>query len=146
MKGQIHNHPNANSNGFAKNPENINRKGRGTSIRKRLKEMVGNESGVFFPKEKIIEINEDGVIIDLPSDEALAARLIQIATGKSKDSLQALKLLMEQVDGKPQQTRTIKYEFNLDNFDPSLLNESQRKQFLELMKMGTGQIPNKENL
>ena len=84
-------------------------------------------------------MSEEGVLIDLANDEALAARLIQMATGNSKDSLKALQIVLEQVDGKPPQTRTIKYAFNLEDFDASLLSEKEVEQFAYLLSKGMGE-------
>jgi hypothetical protein len=85
MKGQIHKHPKANSNGFDKNPSNINRTGQNrsilSSIKKRLYQDGPNQYVRIDEAEIIDEENQPtgkkvNVLVRLPSDEAIAMHYI----------------------------------------------------------------------
>ena len=78
--------PKANSNGFAKNPQNINRRGRPVSLVKKLRKKLLDEPDI--------------------ADE-LINTLIGIAKNplnKDSEKLNAIKELFDRVDGKPIQT------------------------------------------
>jgi len=95
----------AKGQGFKENPQNINKKGRTVSIRKQLKELLATKGKLKIPKENIISIEEDGsVIIKMPTEMQLAMKLKQIAmSGKNNNTLKAIQMIMEQIDGKPKQ-------------------------------------------
>lgn len=85
MKGQIHKHPKANTNGFDKNPQNINRSGHNrsilSSIKKRLYQDGPNQFIRIDDAEIINENNQPtgkkvNVLVKLPSDEAIAMHYI----------------------------------------------------------------------
>lgn len=95
---------NANTNGFKENPDNINKKGRGISIRQTLRELLEKKGEFFIPKEQIINITDDGVTILIPDDVKLALTLTNWAVSKKGyDSLKAIQLIIEHIDGKPNQ-------------------------------------------
>lgn len=104
-KGKIHEHPNANTNGFDKNPQNRG-KGRNPSIKNQLKDLMSSEGGVTIPETQVKKINEDGsVVIKMPTQMQLAMKLVSWAMGKKgNDSIKAIQMIMEQLDGKPKQT------------------------------------------
>ena len=104
---KIHEHPNANSNGFDKRPQDATRGGRKPSIRTQLEAALENDGGgITIPTKQITKRHEDGsVTIQLPTSEQMALRLIYWAMSKKgTDSLKAIQMIMDQIDGKPTQT------------------------------------------
>ena len=104
-KNNIHNSPNANTNGFDKNKNNINKEGRPVSIRNQIKDLLENEGNLTIPPSQIVNINEDGsVTVKVPTQTQIALKLQGWAMSKKgNDSLKAIQMIMEQVDGKPLQ-------------------------------------------
>lgn len=94
-----------NTNGLAENPQNINRAGRPISIKRQLKEMLNADGSITIIKEQIKSINEDGsVTIEIPTQNQLATKLLSWAlSDNSRESIKAIQMIMEQVDGKPKQ-------------------------------------------
>ncbi len=96
-----------NTNGFDKNPENINRKGRTISIKKQLKEILLNEGEFPIPATSLIrETEKDGkkyYVFKIPTQYALAMKLVSLAMSAKSNSFNSLKLLLETFDGKPKQ-------------------------------------------
>lgn len=101
----IQNSPNANTNGFDKNPQNINTKGRKVSIRAQLKDLLESEGNVTMPANQVVKVNDDGsVVLKLPTQMQMAMKLSSWAMSKKgNDSLKAIQMIMEQIDGKPKQ-------------------------------------------
>ena len=101
-KGKIK--PEDNTNGFQKNPQNINKKGTPISIKNQLKELLLNEGELPIPASSLIkEIEKDGIkyyIFKIPTQNALAMRLLSIAMSKNTSGFNALKLLLETFDGR----------------------------------------------
>ena len=120
-KGKIHEHPNVNTNGFDKNPQNINRKGAPLSFKKRYRELYQESNGVIWVPEKIvlhrtrkekvkddkgktkeIEINEVG--LPLSKQEQVITKLDRLmANATDSVALRAIQFIWEQIDGKPKQ-------------------------------------------
>lgn len=94
-----------NTNGFDKNPENINRKGQPVSIRNQLKRLLEQEGKITIPANQVHEVKDDGsVVLILPTQDQLAMKLISWALSKKGvDSIKAIQMVMEQIDGKPKQ-------------------------------------------
>lgn len=127
--------PEDNTNGFDKNPQNINRNGRPPSIRKQIKELLKKSGEIKIPKEQVVTKHQDGsVTINVPNDLKIAMKLEQWAmSGKERASLNAIKIMVEQTDGAPVQTQTI-----IDpGLDLSLLNLDERKVYLSLVRKAT---------
>lgn len=80
--------------------------GRPVSIRNQLKDLLEAEGNVTMPANQVVKINEDGsVILKLPTQMQLAMKLSSWAMSKrGNDSLKAIQMIMEQIDGKPNQT------------------------------------------
>ncbi len=129
MKGKIHKHPKANSNGFDKNPDNINKEGRPASIRKQLKKILSNNGSLTIPKDEVLQTHPDGsVSIQVPTQMQMALHLCEWAMSeKGNESLKALQMVIEQIDGKPKQ------EINqtTTNRDISEEEEKEYRAFLE---------------
>ena len=99
----IHKEPKANTNGFDKNPQNIGNKK--PSIKKQLLELLENDGELKIDAGKVLRIEDDGsIIIKLTTQMQLAMKLQDWALSKKGiDSLKAIQMIMEQVDGKPKQ-------------------------------------------
>ena len=118
-KNKIHEHPKANSNGFANNKENINKEGRPVSIKTQVKDLLESEGNLTVPANQVVTINDDGsVVMKVPTQMQIAMKLQSWAMSKKGgDSLKAIQMIMEQVDGKPKDSLeiegTLKGEFNI---------------------------------
>ncbi len=85
--------------------------GRKPSIRNQLKELLEKEGKIKIDAKQVVSIEDDGsVIIKLPTQMQLAMKLQQWALSKKgNDSIKAIQMIMEQIDGKPKQ------EIDLEN-------------------------------
>lgn len=94
-----------NSSGLDKNPENINRNGRPVSIKNQLKDLLESEGNLTITANQVVQIKDNGdVIIKVPTQMQMAMKLSSWAMSKKgNDSLKALQMIMEQIDGKPTQ-------------------------------------------
>ncbi len=94
-----------NTNGFDKNPENINREGRPASIKKDLKQILEANGEITIKAENVLHIYDNGdVTIRLAKSETLAIKLLEWAMSRNgSDSIKAIKMIMEQIEGKPNQ-------------------------------------------
>jgi hypothetical protein len=95
---------------FRAHPENINRKGRPPSIKKQLKEIL-QKDGEFAMPEKLLlrtEVKEGETyyIFKMPTEKAIANKLISLAMRSNVTGLRAIQMIMEQIDGKPHQSIT----------------------------------------
>ena len=122
-KGKIQEHPKANSNGFDKRPEDATKGGRKPSIRKQLEEMIGDNGNYTIAADQVLKVNDDGsVLVDIPTANKLTLKLLQWAdSNKGNDSLKALQMIIEQIDGKPKQD--IDVSGNLGNRDNKMTVE-----------------------
>ena len=79
--------------------------GRPISIKAQLKDLLESEGNLTIPAKQIISINDDGsVVMKVPTQMQLAMKLQSWAMSKKGgDSLKAIQMIMEQVDGKPKQ-------------------------------------------
>jgi len=94
--------------GLDKNPQNINKKGRPVSIKNQLKEMLLKDGELPIPKESFVKQTETHYIFKLPTQEALALKLVNMAMSKGSNGFNALKLMLETFDGRAQQTVDMK--------------------------------------
>ncbi len=105
MKGQIHKHPKANSNGFRENPQNINRSGANRSllysIVRRLFET--NNSSIDIQGANLLDSTgcptgeKVNVSVNLPTSESISAHYIK----RVFKSDRVLIDLLNRVDGRP---------------------------------------------
>jgi len=79
--------------------------GRPVSIRNQLKDLLEADGNVTMPANQVLKINDDGsVVLKLPTQMQLAMKLSSWAMSKrGNDSLKAIQMIMEQIDGKPLQ-------------------------------------------
>jgi len=75
------------------------------SIRQQLKDLLEAEGNVTIPANQVVSINDDGsVTLKLPTQMQLSMKLYSWAMSKKgNDSLKAIQMIMEQIDGKPDQ-------------------------------------------
>lgn len=97
-----------NSNGFDKNPDNINRKGRRISLKTEYARLSQDDRPVVWVLEEELEFRDNKgtpeVGLPLSPVQALLVKLNGIATnGKDADALNAIKFIWEQFDGKAKQ-------------------------------------------
>ena len=90
--------------GFDKHPENINKKGRGISIKNQLKEILLKDGELPIPITALVKQTETHYIFKLPTQEALALKLVNTAMSKGTNGFNALKLMLETFDGRATQT------------------------------------------
>ena len=130
---KIQEHPNANSNGFDKRPEDATKGGRKPSIRKQLIEMVGDNGTYTIAAEQILSINKDGSVdVDIPTSERLVLKLMEwVDSDKGNNSLKALQMIIEQIDGKPKQE--VDVSGSLDG-EVKRLTPEERKQFNDVLE------------
>lgn len=95
-----------NSNGFDKRPQDATKGGRKPSIRKQLEEILQEDGAVTFSAKQVQEIREDGsVVIKVPTQMQMALKMVSWAMSKKgNDSIRAIQMVMEQIDGKPKQS------------------------------------------
>ena len=115
-KGKIHEHPNVNTNGFDKNPQNINRKGAPLSFKRRYRELHENNEGTIWVPEnetkrrtrevvkgdKVIKVKEVGLVLS-KEDEIIHKLDRLISQSSDSISFNAIKFIWEVFDGKPKQ-------------------------------------------
>lgn len=90
--------------------------GQPPSIRRKLRELLKEEGVLRIEKKEVLRINEDGSIdIKVPSQMMLALKLEKWAiSNNGNESLKAIQMIMEQVDGKPLQTIETQSKINID--------------------------------
>ncbi len=139
MKREEHFGEKINTNGFDKNPKNINTKGRPVSVKAQLKNLLESEGEVVISKEQIKSINEDGsVTINLPTQDHLAMKLLSWSvSNKGNNSLKAIQMVMEQIDGKPNQKVEKTKTQERSEVDYSKYSVEELKQLKSLLKKGT---------
>lgn len=79
--------------------------GRPVSIKNQLKDLLQSDGNITIPANQVLRVNDDGsVIMKVPTQMQLAMKLSSWAMSKKgNDSLKAIQMIMEQVDGKPRQ-------------------------------------------
>lgn len=93
-----------NTAGFDKHPENINKKGRPPSIKKQLEKIMLKDGELPIPKNQMVRETDTHFIFKIPTEEALALKLVNMAMAKGANGFNALKLMLETFDGRATQT------------------------------------------
>lgn len=101
-KKPLHEHGKATQFSSTNQPKN---RGRKVSIRNQLKSLLQQDGSIRIAPKQVISINDDGSVeIKLPREEMLAMKLYQWALStKGGDSIKAIQMIMEQIDGKAKQ-------------------------------------------
>lgn len=111
----------ANTNGFKQNKQNIHKKTKSISFKKRYKDIIRKQEGVIWCKEDEVHTREVNGIkeigFQLTSEDALIKRLDDLANGDNeKLALDVIKFLWEQFDGKARQGTDITIENDRPKF------------------------------
>ena len=80
-----------------------------SSIRNQVKDLLETDGNSTVPASQVIAINEDGsVVMKVPTQMQIAMKLQSWAMSKKGgDSLKAIQMIMEQIDGKAKETKDI---------------------------------------
>jgi len=124
--------------GFDKNPNNINKNGRPTiSLKKKFGEIYADNEPVIWVEEKSVQTKTvDGNKLfgfKLPPLDSYIVKLAKMANGKNdRVSMDAIKFLWEQFDGKAKQTIE---QTNVDTpkYDISRLTTEELEQWENLI-------------
>jgi hypothetical protein len=126
--------------GFDSNPNNINRKGRPTiSLKKKFSELYAeNEPTVWVEEKDVKQKEQEGKRLygfKLPALDAYIVKLAKLANSNKNDrvSLDAIKFLWEQHDGKAKQTieQTV---IETPSYDFTKLTEDEFEQWKQLLQ------------
>ncbi len=134
FKGNI----SAKGKGLDNYPENINRKGRPLSLTKDLRDLLTKGEEILIwrhiktLKTRISVDGEMEVAIPHTKPEAIVQRLLNHALSNSKNSMDAIRFLWEQIDGKAKQKIDMNISENID-YDFSLLTEKESATFYKLL-------------
>ena len=90
--------------------------GRPVSIRTQVKDLLSSDGNITIPPSQVVSINDNGsVVMKVPTQMQIAMKLQSWAMSKKgTDSLRAIQMIMEQIDGKPTETKDI--NFNKEDF------------------------------
>lgn len=100
-------HPNFQSNGFEKRPEDTKKGGRPVGIKKELKELLAADGQMVVKASDVVAIRENGdVVVNLTTETRVAYKLLKMTTGNGTTALRAIQMIMEHLDGKPRQSVT----------------------------------------
>ena len=93
--------------------------GRPVSIKEQVKDLLESEGNLTIPANQIVLINDDGsVVMKVPTQMQIAMKLQSWAMSKKGgDSLKAIQMIMEQIDGKAKETKDV----NINREQPLLL-------------------------
>lgn len=93
--------------------------GRPISIRNQVKDLLDTDGNLTIPANQVVAINEDGsVVMKVPTQMQIAMKLQSWAMSKKGgDSLKAIQMIMEQIDGKPKETKDISVNREQPLFD-----------------------------
>lgn len=129
MPGGYKNINGSDGNTFSSTNQPANR-GRKPSIRNQLKELLDKDGSIVIKAKNVVRINEDGsVVIKLPTKQQAAMKVLQWAMStQGSHSIAALKLLIEQVDGKPDQRLVV---------DEEPLTDAEREAEIQRLKEST---------
>ena len=76
--------------------------GRKPSIRKQLGDLMLSDGQVVIPADQVVQTRPDGsIVIKVPTEMQLAMKLKSLAMGKGNTAIQAMRLIMDHIDGRP---------------------------------------------
>ena len=112
-----------NSNGLARNPQNINKSGRPASLKAQLQKQLDGNGSVFIPTKRILETSKKGITIQTTTTEQLASKLVSWALSRNGNhSLKALQLIAGLLEGfDVEGLRKIEYNQTIVNNATNLL-------------------------
>lgn len=111
-------------------PGNKHGKGAPVSIRNQIKEILAMDGSLKIKAEHVKKINEDGSVeIIMPKKDMVAMKLMQWAlSNKGNDSIRAIQLVMEHLEGRPPQS------LNISTDEPINQVQLTNEQFEQIMK------------
>ncbi len=93
-----------NTNGLDKNPQNIDKSGRGASIKTQIGKLFANDGALTIEAKDVLSINKNGsVTIKLATEEQAAMQYLKWAFSDTPKGADMLHRLQEMLDGKPKQ-------------------------------------------
>ena len=93
------------TNGFDKRPNDARlSKGRPVSIKKQLQDLLLKDGELPIPVNQLVRQTETHYIFKLPTQQALALKLVNKAMSRGANGFNALKLMLETFDGKAKQS------------------------------------------
>jgi len=96
--------------------------GRNPSVRKQIRQLLNANGHFVIPRDLVVNEAPDELTIELPTELAIAQRLLDLAArGGAKTALDAIKVILDQIDGKP--TQEIQGNMNFNGFKLSQLIE-----------------------
>lgn len=96
--GKIHEHPKANTAGFAQNPQNMGK--RKPSIKRAIENMLAGDGVIAMPKSRLVREDDEFYYLRVPNEEALATKLMNLAMSRGGHvSLKAIEMIMQRTDG-----------------------------------------------
>lgn len=89
--------------------------GRKPSIKKQLLQLLSAEGHLKIEAANVISVADDGsVVIKVPTEMQVGMKLMQWAMSRrGNDSMKAIQMIMEQIDGKPKNTHEITGEMTV---------------------------------
>tara|TARA_R100001163_G_scaffold287_4_gene542 strand:- start:1226 stop:1585 length:360 start_codon:yes stop_codon:yes gene_type:complete len=93
--------------------------GKPVSIKTQVKDLLESEGNITIPSNQVVKINDDGsVVMKVPTQMQIAMKLQSWAMSKKgTDSLKAIQMIMEQIDGKAKETKDISINREQPLFD-----------------------------
>jgi len=97
-------------------PEN---RGRKPSIVKQIIKMIDSDGVMTFKRENVVSIDDKEVKIKVPTQRAIAFKLLETAMNSDdSNSLKAMNMLLDRIDGKPGQkleiNSTVEHNLNMN--------------------------------
>jgi len=100
-----------NTNGFQKNPQNINKKGAPVSLKKQLVELLELDGKIKIKWDQVVDFKEGiEVVIKVPTQILLMQKLLSHAMSSGNTSIKAIEMLLGYIDGKPQTSVNVEIE------------------------------------
>ena len=113
-----------NTQGFDVNKGNINRNGRPVSIKTELKQILENDGMIFIPESQITDRDAEdkkgnkGIKIKVPTANSLAMKLMSWAMSNKNQSLKAIEMIIDRIDGKALQQTELNAKVEFKGGDP----------------------------
>ncbi len=128
--------PEDGTEGFQKNPQNINKKGRPISIRNQIREILAMDGTMKIKPEHVKKINDNGSVeILMPKKDMVAIKLMQWAmSNKETASVRSIQIIMDHLEGRPAQSLNIKTDEPINQVQ---LSDAQFEELMEKMKPKT---------
>lgn len=117
------------TNGFDKRPGDAAKYGgRKPSIKTQLQKVLDSDGTFTIKAKRVIEVKKNGdVVIEVPKAEMIALKLTDwVINGKGSESIRAINMMIEHLEGKAKQEHVIEIENNevdISKMSPELLGQ-----------------------